>query len=91
MFGRKRVERHAVCELSATLVDAGGTILVSARTSASDSDLVPVAELDVLDHQDYDWLGQGEIGEEGGGILEPLVVTGVVASLIYLFYSSRAE
>ncbi len=92
LFGSKRVERIAVCELSSQLIDQDGTILVSVRSSATDTDLVPVSELDVLDGaEDWVWLAEGEIGGDGGGILEPLVVTGVVASLIYLFYSSRAE
>jgi hypothetical protein len=92
IFGRKRVERIAVCELSSQLIDLDGAILSSIRSSATDIDQVPVSELDVLDgSEDWTWLGEGEIGGDGGGILEPLVVTGVVASLIYLFYSSRAE
>ena len=92
IFGKKQVERVAVCELSGQLVAENGTIIASMRSSATDSDRVPVSELDVLDGpDDWTWLGEGEIGGDGGGILEPLVVTGVVASLIYLFYSSRAE
>jgi hypothetical protein len=92
IFGKKRVERIAICELSSTLVDSEGTIIVSIRSGAEDSDLVPVSELDVLEGaEDWNWLSEGEISGDGGGILEPLVVTGVVASLIYLFYSSRAE
>ncbi len=92
IFGKKRVERIAICELSSTLIDSGGTIIVSIRSGAEDSDIVPVSELDVLEGaEDWNWLSEGEISGDGGGILEPLVVTGVVASLIYLFYSSRAE
>jgi len=92
IFGRKMVERVAVCELSAQLVSPDGSVLASVRASAGNTDKVPVSELDVLDGpDDWSWLGEGEIGGDGGGILEPLVVTGVVASLIYLFYSSRAE
>jgi hypothetical protein len=92
IFGRKMVDRVAVCELSAQLVSRDGSIMSSVRASAGNTDRVPVSELDVLTGpDDWSWLGEGEIGGGGGGILEPLVVTGVVASLIYLFYSSRAE
>lgn len=92
IFGKQRVERIAICELSIQLVSTEGTILGALRTSAIDTDVVPVSELDVLDGtEDMTWLAEGEINTGGGGILEPLVVTGVVASLIYLFYSSRAE
>ena len=92
IFGSKRVERIAVCELSSQLIDQDGIILASVRSSATDTDKVPVSELDVLDGaEDWVWLAEGDINGDGGGILEPLVVTGVVASLIYLFYSSRAE
>ncbi len=92
LIGPKNVERMAVCELYSELRDAGGTIRTTVRSSSSRSDRVPVDDLPSLrGSSDQVWLRGGELQASSGGILEPLVVTGVVASLIYLFYSSRAE
>ncbi|MBD3369224.1 hypothetical protein GF402_02545 [Candidatus Fermentibacteria bacterium] len=92
LVGTKKVERVASCELSATALDAHGHVLMSVRLSATVSDEVPHSDLSRLAGSEQEtWLGSG-IPEEGGtSLLEPLVVSGVVASLIYLFYSSRAE
>lgn len=92
LVGNKRVERIAKCELSSTLLDTRGEIVMSVRTSGIQSDVISWSDAQVLDgSSDWEWLS-GDLPENrGGGILEPIVVTGVVASLVYLFYSSRAE
>lgn len=92
VIGAKRVERIAKCELSSTLLNADGGILMTLRTSGIEEDVISWSDAEVLDgSSEWDWLS-GELPENrGGGILEPIVVTGVVASLVYLFYSSRAE
>lgn len=92
VIGNKRVERIAKCELSSTLIDNDGSILMTLRTSGVEEDVISWSDAEVLDGSaEWDWLS-GELPENrGGGILEPIVVSGVVASLVYLFYSSRAE
>ncbi len=92
VIGSKRVGRIAKCELSSTLLDADGVVLMTARTSGIEEDVIPWSDAEVLNgSEEWDWLS-GEMPENrGGGILEPIIVSGVVASLVYLFYSSRAE
>ena len=92
VIGSKRVERIAKCELSFTLYDADGSMLMTLRTSGIEEDLIPWSDAEVLSgSEEWVWLS-GEMPENrGGGILEPIIVSGVVASLVYLFYSSRAE
>jgi len=92
IIGSKRVERIAKCELSSTLLDADGSIIMTARTSGIEVDKIPWSDTEILNgSEEWDWLS-GELPENrGGGILEPIIVSGVVASLVYLFYSSRAE
>ena len=92
IIGSKRVERIAKCELSAILVDADGSILMTVRTSGVVDDVISWSDAEVLNgSEEWDWLS-GDLPENrGGGILEPIIVTGVVASLVYLFYSSRAD
>jgi hypothetical protein len=92
VVGAKRVERIAKCELMSTLLDQEGEILLNLRTSGIRQDVVSWSDTDMLEGSaEWEWLS-GDLPENsGGGILEPIVVTGVVASLVYLFYSSRAE
>lgn len=92
IVGPQKVERTVTCELYAELADSSGTVIGSIRSSATRSDRVPVSDLPELrGSSDQVWLTGGEPQPSTGGLLEPLVVTGVVTSLIYLFYSSRAE
>jgi hypothetical protein len=92
VIGNKRVERIAKCELSSTLYDTDGSILMTVRMSGIEEDVISWSDTEVLDgSEEWDWLS-GDLPENrGGGILEPVIVSGVVASLVYLFYSSRAE
>jgi hypothetical protein len=92
LFGSKHVDRIARCELAAELLDSEGVTQRSWRCGSFAEDRVPYSELTVLQGSSgEEWITGGTPTSSGGGILEPLVVTGVVASLIYLFYSSRAE
>ena len=92
IIGSKRVDRIAKCELSFTLFDTDRSILMTLRTSGVEEDMISWSDAEVLNgSEEWDWLS-GELPENrGGGILEPIIVSGVVASLVYLFYSSRAE
>ena len=92
VIGSKRVDRIAKCELSSTLLDADGVVLMTARTSGIEEDMIPWSDAEVLNgSEEWDWLSGSMPENRGGGILEPIIVSGVVASLVYLFYSSRAE
>jgi hypothetical protein len=92
LVGTKKVERIASCELAATALDSRGRVLMSVRLSAVVADEVPHSDLtQLVGSEDDSWLGSEIPEESGASLLEPLVVSGVVASLIYLFYSSRAE
>ncbi len=92
LIGNKRVERIAKCELSSTLLDADGSILMTVRSSGIEEDVISWSDAEVLNGSvEWDWLSGDMPENRGGGILEPIIVSGVVASLVYLFYSSRAE
>jgi len=92
IIGSKRVERIATCELSFTLYDGDGSVLMTQRTSGVEVDKISWSDAEVLNGSEgWDWLSGALPENRGGGILEPIIVSGVVASLVYLFYSSRAE
>ncbi|MEN8208026.1 MAG: hypothetical protein ABFR50_02125 [Candidatus Fermentibacteria bacterium] len=92
IVGSKRVDRIATCELSFTLYDTDRSVLMTLRTNGVEEDMISWSDAEVLNgSEEWDWLS-GELPENrGGGILEPIIVSSVVASLVYLFYSSRAE
>jgi len=92
VFGARRVNRIVRCEVSAEVVGQDGTVERSWRSSSDASDRVHQSDLASLQGSSgQEWLTGGTPSASGGGVLEPLVVTGVVASLIYLFYSSRTQ
>ncbi len=92
LIGNKRVERIARCELSATLIDSDGKIIMTARTDGTADDVVSWSDASTLSgSSEWEWLSRELPEDSGSGILEPLIVSGVVASLVYLFYSSRAN
>ena len=92
IVGSKRVERIAKCELSSSLMDEEGQLLMSIRTSGIQQDVVSWSDAEMPSgSSQWEWLSSELPSNSGGGLLEPIVVTGVVASLVYLFYSSRAE
>jgi hypothetical protein len=82
-------ERLAYMHASATLLDgASGTVLWARTASAERRDRVPRGDLETVA------VGSGQMvppppGGRGFRLLEPLIVVGVVAGLVVLFYSNR--
>jgi len=92
VVGARRVERIARCELSAMLLDQDRAVLTTLRSSGETMDVISWSDTDELTgSEDWTWLSAELPEDQGGGLLEPIIVTGVVASLVYLFYSSRAD
>ncbi len=92
LIGNKRIERIARCELSATLIDSDGKVVTTARTNGIAEDVVSWSDVSTLSgSSEWEWLSRELPEDTGSSILEPLIVSGVVASLVYLFYSSRAD
>ncbi|MCK5037045.1 MAG: hypothetical protein KAS73_14210 [Candidatus Sabulitectum sp.] len=89
LLGGKQVPRLASCEIAATLVDSSGNVVLTVREGSVIESAVPISDIVIIENSTERWLN-GELSEEeSGNILEPLVVTGVVTALVYLFYSSR--
>ncbi|MCK5787051.1 MAG: hypothetical protein KAH54_10915 [Candidatus Sabulitectum sp.] len=89
LLGGKQVPRLASCEIAATLVDPRGNVVLTAREGSVIESVVSPSDIIILESSTERWVN-GELSEEeSGNILEPLVVTGVVTALVYLFYSSR--
>ena len=89
VLGGKQVPRLATCEISATLVSPEGNVVLTSREGSVIESVVSPSNINLLESSTEKW-ANGELSEEeSGNILEPLVVTGVVTALVYLFYSSR--
>lgn len=89
ILGGREVPRMATCQIAASLLDPMGNVVITAREGAVMESTVAIDEVSVLVSGNERWCN-GELSEEeSGNILEPLVVTGVVTALVYLFYSSR--
>ena len=88
-FGTKGYERLAAMRANATLLDpANGEVLWTRSATRTATDLVPKSQVV------YAASGSGLLNPQvprGGGTrwLEPLIVVGVVAGLVVLFYSNR--
>ena len=89
IFGGKQVPRLASCEIAATLVDPEGDVILTVREGSVIENTISSSDIIIMESSTEEW-ANGELSdEESGNILEPLVVTGVVTALVYLFYSSR--
>lgn len=88
-LGGKQIPRIANCELAVTLIDTEGNVVLTTREGATFENTVSHSNIVLIETTTEKW-ANGEISEEeSGNILEPIVVTGVVTALVYLFYSSR--
>jgi hypothetical protein len=88
-FGVKGYERVVSMRASATLLDPGsGQVLWSRRASRAASDIVEKRDL-VYAAGGSEALDPPLPRGSGLKILEPLIVIGVVAGLVVLFYSNR--
>lgn len=89
VLGGKQVPRLATCEISATLLSPEGNVVLTSREGSVIESVVSPSDIILFESSTEKW-ANGELSEEeSGNILEPLVVTGVVTALVYLFYSSR--
>ncbi len=89
ILGGREIPRLANCQLSATLRDPQGNVVLTVREGAVLNNTVSANDIVVLESSTERWVNGELSDEESGNILEPLVVTGVVTALVYLFYSSR--
>ncbi len=88
-LGSKQIPRIANCELAVTLIDSDGNVVLTTRQGATIENTVSHSNAVLIETTTEKWANGEMSEEESGNILEPLVVTGVVTALVYLFYSSR--
>lgn len=89
VLGGKQIPRIACCEIAASLVDSQGVVVETFREGSLIESIASASDIITLESSTERWVNGELSDEESGNILEPLVVTGVVTALVYLFYSSR--
>jgi hypothetical protein len=89
--GGALVTRSAASQIYYTLVEEGsGRALAAGSAVATVVDTVPAAEIIRLEASPVDPVHVARTETRWGRLWEPVVVSGVIGGLIYLFYSTRA-
>jgi len=92
-FGRRHVEREARARIFARLVDqSGGRIVWAEQAEAKQEDEVAANRLhDLEETNPPDYLKATVPSERWNKLVEPVVVTGIIAGLIVLFFSNQSS
>jgi hypothetical protein len=92
LFGRKRVEREARARVFARLVDhTQGRILWADQAESRQRDEVDASKLPELEEKNpATYLKATVPPERWNKLVEPIVVTGIIAGLIILFFSNQS-
>lgn len=69
-----------------------GKLLWSGEVSRDSSDTIRLAQLKVLENANIPFtVGQGTKNGDGSNLLEPVLITGITGTIIFLFYSLRSR
>ncbi len=90
LVGGRRVRRHAAVEVRASLVDPrDGTVLWTGRAERSRDDVVPASELARVQAGAFAFARPPMPSSGWGHYAEPVIVSGIVVGLVYLFFSNQ--
>ena len=91
-FGEKRVERASEIGIFAQLIDLStGDILWVGDVHKSYGDVIPYGMLDQVEDEQYEFTKPVRNELRWRRLLEPIVVTGIVTGLVYLFFSNQSN
>jgi hypothetical protein len=91
-FGRKEVERNAEIDIFAQLVDlASGEVVWVGEARKEYSDVIGYSALDQVEDDEYEFTKPQRKELRWSKIVEPVVVTGIVVGLVYLFFSNQSN
>lgn len=91
-FGSKEVERAAEIDVFAQLVDldSGGVVWVGEAQKKFD-DVIRYSALKDVEDDDYEFTKPPREEFRLSRLVEPVVVTGIVVGLVYLFFSNQSN
>ena len=91
-FGEKRVERSSEIGIFAQLIDLStGDMLWVGDVHKSYGDVIPYGMLERVEDDQYDFTQPVRNELRWRRLLEPIVVTGIVTGLVYLFFSNQSN
>jgi hypothetical protein len=91
-LGAKEVERRAEIGIFAKLIDMdSGDVIWVGDTAKSFDDTIDYSLLKRVEDENYVFTKPARDETSWTRILEPVVVTGIVAGLVYLFFSNQSN
>jgi hypothetical protein len=91
LIGGKKVKRSADIRVTVRLVDpSDGLIVWVGEAFRSHDDGFPYGEIDDVEAGLYSFTKPSRETKKWGRIAEPVVVTGIIVGLIYLFFSNQS-
>jgi hypothetical protein len=92
LIGGKRVKRRADVHILGTLSSgAGGAVKWVGEASREASDQFPYGELGRVEEGTFQFTRPGVPSSGWGKYVEPVVVTGIIVGLVYLFFSNQSD
>jgi hypothetical protein len=92
LIGGKKVKRTADVNVSARLVDpADGLVVWTGEASKSYEDTFSYGEIEEAEAGSYEFTKPPRESRQWGKIIEPVVVSGIIVGLIYLFFSNQGD
>ncbi len=98
-LGTRWIEREAIAQIYIKVIKSDSnnseennynTILWSNQSEGKISDEIPFSYITYLEDENYPFTKLSIKEQKTNSCLEPLVVTSIIAGLIYLFYASRS-
>jgi hypothetical protein len=91
LWTRKEIERHGACVLASRVVDAGsGRERSTTQQEVLVADRVPYDLRELVGSPSYPFTAPELEERDWSKQAEPFVVTGMIAGLIYLFFSNQS-
>lgn len=91
-IGAKEVERYAGLHLFVQLIDnRSGDIIWIGETEKNFDDVIPYSSLDKVENETYAFTKPERDEFSMGKLIQPVIVTGIVSGLVYLFFSNQSD
>jgi hypothetical protein len=91
-IGAKEVERYARIHLFVQLVDIeSGDVVWIGETEKTFNDVIPYSFLDKVEDDTYSFTKPERSEFSLSKLIQPVIVTGIVSGLVYLFFSNQSN
>jgi hypothetical protein len=92
VIGGKKVKRSAGVRVQARLIDpADGLVVWTGEAADAYEDVFPYGAIDGVEAGLYQFTKPPRDSRKWGRIVEPVVVSGIIVGLIYLFFSNQGD